>query len=71
MTSTKRFKLTLAYDGTRYSGWQRQGNTGNTIQARLEALLSRTLDAPVEVHGCGRGRRGGEEGRRARARLRV
>ena len=54
MTSTKRFKLTLAYDGTRYSGWQRQGNTGNTIQARLEALLSRTLDAPVEVHGCGR-----------------
>ena len=31
------YKLTLSYDGTRYSGWQRQGNTGNTIQAKLEA----------------------------------
>ena len=49
-----RYKLTLAYDGTRYNGWQRQGNTDNTIQARLEALLTRALDRPTEVHGCGR-----------------
>ena len=49
-----RLKLTLAYDGTRYDGWQRQGNTANTIQARVEALLSRAQNAPVEVHGCGR-----------------
>ena len=49
-----RLKLTLAYDGTRYDGWQRQGNTANTIQARVETLLSRTLERPVEIHGCGR-----------------
>ena len=50
----RRFRLTLAYDGTRYDGWQRQGNTENTIQARVEALLSRALGMPAEVHGCGR-----------------
>ena len=50
----KRLKLTLAYDGTRYDGWQRQGNTGNTIQARVEAVLSRAVGTPTEIHGCGR-----------------
>ena len=43
-----RFRLDLAYEGTRYDGWQRQGNTGNTIQARVEALLTRAVGAPVE-----------------------
>ena len=50
----RNFKLTLCYDGSRYKGWQRQGNTENTIQARLEALLSRLLEQPVEVSGSGR-----------------
>ena len=31
------FRMTLSYDGTRYNGWQRQGNTPDTIQGRLEA----------------------------------
>ena len=48
------FRLTLCYDGSRYRGWQRQGNTGDTIQARLEAILSRILEQPVEVAGSGR-----------------
>ena len=48
------YKLTLSYDGTRYSGWQRQGNTGNTIQAKLESALSQVLGAAVEVSGSGR-----------------
>ena len=48
------FKLTLCYDGGRYDGWQRQGNTDNTIQGKLEELLSRLLDQPVEVAGSGR-----------------
>ena len=26
------YKLTIAYDGTRYQGWQRQANTDRTIQ---------------------------------------
>ena len=26
------YKMILQYDGTRYNGWQKQGNTDNTIQ---------------------------------------
>ena len=50
----RNFKLVLCYDGSRYRGWQRQGNTGVTIQGKLEDTLSRMLDQPVEVHGAGR-----------------
>lgn len=50
----RNFKLTLCYDGGRYRGWQRQGNTDNTIQARLELLLSRLLEQPVELAASGR-----------------
>lgn len=46
--------LTLCYDGTRYRGWQRQGNTPDTIQARVEAALSEILEQPVEAQGSGR-----------------
>ena len=48
------FRLTLCYDGTRYRGWQRQGNTDNTIQAKVEGVLSRLLDQPVELNASGR-----------------
>lgn len=48
------YKMILAYDGTRYDGWQKQGNTGNTIQGKLEALLSRLTGEEVEIHGSGR-----------------
>ena len=48
------FRLTLCYEGTRYRGWQRQGNTDNTIQARLEPLLTRLLEQPVELAASGR-----------------
>lgn len=48
------FCMTLCYDGTRWRGWQRQGNTPNTIQARVEAALSEILEQPVEVQGSGR-----------------
>ena len=48
------FRLTLCYDGTRWKGWQKQGNTDRTIQGTLEALLSRMLKQPVEVAGSGR-----------------
>ena len=48
------FKLVLAYDGSRWKGWQRQGNTGATIQAKLEETLSRILEQPVECTGSGR-----------------
>lgn len=50
----RNFMLTLSYDGSRYHGWQRQGNTENTIQQRLENALSRVLSQPVEISGSGR-----------------
>ena len=50
----RNFRLTLAYDGSRYKGWQKQGNTPNTIQGKLETLLSRLLGQEVEVNGSGR-----------------
>ncbi len=48
------YMLTLSYEGTRYRGWQKQGNTGSTVQDKLETALSRLLEEPVEVAGCGR-----------------
>ena len=43
------YKLTLSYEGTRYRGWQKQGNTANTLQEKLEHTLSRLLGETVEV----------------------
>ena len=44
----------LEYDGSRYDGWQKQGNTDNTIQGKLEAVLFKWTGQEVEVHGSGR-----------------
>lgn len=48
------YKMTLCYDGSRYKGWQRQGNTDNTIQAKMETILSRLLEQDVELAASGR-----------------
>lgn len=48
------FCLIIQYDGTRYNGWQRQGNTPNTIQEKLENILEHLYGEPVELHGSGR-----------------
>lgn len=48
------FRMTLCYDGSRYNGWQRQGNTHNTIQEKLETALGAILGQPVEIAGSGR-----------------
>lgn len=48
------YKLTIAYDGTRYQGWQRQANTDQTIQGILESVLSEAAGIPLEVDGSGR-----------------
>ena len=50
----RNFKMTIEYDGTRYNGWQRQGNIKNTIQEKLETVLSRMAERPVTIHGSGR-----------------
>lgn len=48
------YKLVIEYDGARYRGWQRLGSSGDTIQGKLEAVLSRMEGRPVEIHGSGR-----------------
>ena len=48
------YRLTVCYDGSRYRGWQKQGNTDDTIQAKLEAALSGILRQSVELAGSGR-----------------
>ena len=49
----KRIKLTVAYDGTAYRGWQIQPN-GITIEEVLNKALSDLLKEPVSVIGASR-----------------
>ena len=48
------YKIVLQYDGTRYNGWQKQVNTKNTIQGKLEEILSKYFGQEIELHGSGR-----------------
>lgn len=50
----RNFKMILQYEGTRYRGWQRQDSTENTIQGKIERLLSIMCNHKVEVQGSGR-----------------
>lgn len=50
----KNIRIVLQYDGTRYDGWQKQGNTDQTIQGRLETILEKMAGGPVEIQGSGR-----------------
>jgi tRNA pseudouridine38-40 synthase len=47
------YKLTIEYEGTRYSGWQAQGNTPKTVQGRLIRAATDVL-GEVEIGGAGR-----------------
>jgi tRNA pseudouridine38-40 synthase len=48
-----RIRLTLAYEGTDFCGWQLQPSD-RTVQGELERALSVILGGPVRVHGSGR-----------------
>lgn len=48
------YRLTVAYDGSRYYGWEHQPGTDLTIQGKLENVLSLMTGEPVEVIGAGR-----------------
>lgn len=49
----KRIRLTVAYDGTEYCGWQIQPN-GVTVEGELNAALSRITGEKVKVTGASR-----------------
>jgi tRNA pseudouridine38-40 synthase len=53
VTTTQRFFIELAYDGTKYHGWQIQPNAV-TVQELLNKALATLLRRPVETTGCGR-----------------
>lgn len=50
----RNIRLLVQYEGTRYQGWQRQESSENTIQGRLEKLLSQMCGEKIELQGSGR-----------------
>lgn len=53
MSKEHNIKLVLAYDGTRYNGWQRQLKQPS-IQGALEDALTRMTSEKINVQGAGR-----------------
>jgi tRNA pseudouridine38-40 synthase len=48
-----RYFIDLAYNGTRFYGWQRQPSDPS-VQAAIEDVFSLILRQPIEIVGCGR-----------------
>lgn len=49
----KRILLTIEYNGTNYSGWQKQPNQ-KTIQGEIESAIFKSIGEKVEIFGSGR-----------------
>ncbi len=50
----RNLRLDICYDGTRYRGWQRLPGRDDTLQGKLETVLSRILGEPIEISASGR-----------------
>ncbi len=50
----RNFLLRLGYDGSGFSGWQRQKGPVRSVQGEVEASLTRILAETIEVTGAGR-----------------
>lgn len=50
----RNIRLDISYDGTRYRGWQRLSGAENTIQGKIEQVLTRILGEEIEISGSGR-----------------
>ncbi len=48
------YRLDIAYDGTRYRGWQKLGDSDQTVQGKIETVLSKLFDRPITIDGSGR-----------------
>jgi tRNA pseudouridine38-40 synthase len=53
-TTSRRYRLTLEYDGTNFSGWQKQTDA-RTVQGDLFKAAERVFgEIPMDIQGCGR-----------------
>ena len=50
----RNIKIVIEYDGTRYKGWQRLGDSDNTIQHKIETVLSKMAGENIEITASGR-----------------
>jgi tRNA pseudouridine38-40 synthase len=50
----KNLKIILEFDGSRYKGWQKQGDNDLTLQGTIEAVLSKITEETVQLSGCER-----------------
>lgn len=50
----KNYKIIISYDGTRYSGWQVQKDVPDTVQGKIENVLTLLFEEPIEISGSGR-----------------
>ena len=48
------YKMIIQYEGTKYRGWQRLKTSDQTIQTKIEHVLSRIFDEDIEIQGSGR-----------------
>lgn len=50
------FKITMAYDGAKYKGWQKLGgeDADKTVQGKVEAVLNKCFERPVDLQGASR-----------------
>jgi tRNA pseudouridine38-40 synthase len=48
------YKMLIEYDGGRYRGWQRLGSGENTIQEKIESVLSELTGEKTEIIGSSR-----------------
>ena len=48
------YKILIEYVGSKYNGWQKQGNTKNTIQEKFENILLELTGENIEIHASGR-----------------
>ncbi|MBI4583620.1 MAG: tRNA pseudouridine(38-40) synthase TruA [Planctomycetes bacterium] len=58
LSRLRNLKLTIAYDGTAYAGWQVQKEGPPTVQGELVKAVERIVVHPVELHGASRTDRG-------------
>lgn len=50
----RNIKMTIEYDGGRYLGWQKLGDSNKTIQGKIENILTQMTGNKTEIVGSGR-----------------